>query len=538
MKVCGTARAIVAAMAPVKYAMGALAVGLAMVPAAGHAATSTIACSDLAKLALPDMAVSAAESVAAGKYQMPDVSTARTGNPVPAPGTNVAGHVADGPNPAFCRIAATLKPSNDSAIRIEVWLPQSGWNGKFLGVGNGGWAGSIMFPGMLTGVEEGYAAASTDTGHDGSLPNNQGGSFAIRHPEKLIDYAYRADHLMTVEAKAIIKAFYGSAPSRSYWIGCSLGGLEGLIEAKRYPADYDGIVAGAPPNPLTNFNAEQLWPNYLIAQDRTRLIPKEKYGMVHDAVLKACASPIGLKDGVVDEPDTCKFDPAQLQCRNADAPNCLTAAQIYLLRQTYAGPVNPRTNKTIFPGPAPGSELEMFPFANGKPFFNAIELYSDVAFQNPNWDWTKMNYDTDVAAAIAKVGPLMHVDADLKSFFARGGKLLMYIGWNDDHNPQELIGYYKSLIKTAGPQVEGSVRLFTIPGMNHCLGGAGCDTFNKLGAIDSWVDQHKAPERIVASKVSSGVVVRTRPLCAYPQIAKYKGAGDTNDAINFVCAAG
>jgi feruloyl esterase len=413
------------------------------------------------------------------------------------PAFNLAGHVQQGTNPAFCRIAAALKPSADSEIRIEVWLPPSGWNGKFLGVGSFGWGGSIMYSGMLAGLGEGYAVANTDAGHQGG-----NGEFVLRHPEKLIDYAYRAVHEMTVDAKAIIEAFYGAAPSRSYWVGCSLGGLEGLIEAKRYPTDYDGIVAGAPPNPIVGFNALQLWPSWLIAQDPSRFIPESKYAMVHQAVVKACGSAIGQADDLVDEPERCSFDPRSLQCHGADAPDCLTAHQVYLLRQTYAGPVDPHTRKTIFPGPARGAELEMFPFAGGPPMSVALDLFRYAAFQDPGWDSRSMDWDKEVAAATKKLGPLMHVDSDLKPFFLRGGKLLLYIGWTDYHNPEQLIGYYRSLIERSGERSRDSVRLFTIPGMAHCAGGRGCDTFNKLGAIDDWVDRGKAPERIIASKIS------------------------------------
>jgi feruloyl esterase len=393
-----------------------------------------------------------------------------------------------------------------------------------------------MYAGMLTGLEAGYATASTDTGH-ASSPEGPGGRFTLGHPQKLIDYAYRADHELTVDAKAIIKAFYGRVPAHSYWIGCSLGGLEGLIEAKRYPADYDGIVAGAPPNPLVRFNALQLWPDWLISQDQTRLIPKEKYSMVHEAVLKACATPVGRKEGLIEEPAKCGFDPGQLQCKGADEATCLTASQVYLLRQTYSGPVNPRTKELIFPGPARGSELEMFNFASGEAGNIALDLFRYAAFQNPDWNWKALDWDKDVTAAIEKIGPLLHVDADLKAFFAHGGKLLLYIGWNDYHNPEQLIDYYQTLMRNSGQRASGSVRLFTIPGMNHCQGGAGCDTFDKLGVIDAWVDKGQTPQRIVASRFDNGKLVRTRPLCAWPEVARYKGTGDTEDAAQFDCTA-
>ena len=536
MDVLQVVRAAIAVMSPAKIAPLIIAPALLglVLPVAAQAAEPTNTCDSLARLALPGASVTAAEPIAAGGYKGPVGDHVFTSS-----GMNVAGRGQLGANPAFCRVAATSKPTPQSDIKIEVWLPQSGWNGKFLSIGNFGWGGAPMYAGMLTGLQDGYAVASTDTGHDSSAPNGDGGHFALGQPERLVDYAYRADHEMTVDAKAIIKAFYGVGPSRSYWIGCSLGGLEGLIEAKRYPDDYDGIVAGAPPNPLTNFNAMQMWPGWLIGQDSSRLIPEGKYAMVHDAVLKACASPIGLEQGFVDEPDKCRFDPRQVQCKGADAPDCLTASQVYLLRETYAGPVNPRTKALIFPGPARGTELGMFrPFASGEPFFTAVDLFRYAAFQNADWDWKTMDWSKDVDAAAARIGPLMHVDADLKPFFERGGRLLLYIGWTDYHNPQELIGYYTSLARSAGKQARGSLRLFTIPGMDHCAGGAGCDTFDKLSVIDAWVDRGEAPERIVASKFDDGKLQRTRPLCAYPAVARYKGTGDTKDAANFICSGG
>ena len=514
--------------------VGSIAASAAPLAASAKAVTPIVSCADLAKVALPEATVTSIESVASEQYKIPQSQQGFAAQP----GMNLAGRIELGTNPAFCKFAATLRPSQDSQIRIEVWLPQTAWNGKLLGVGNFGWAGSIPYPGMLVGLQEGYAAVSTDTGHDSSTAGGDGGHFSLGHPEKLIDYAYRADHAMTLDAKTLIKAFYGVAPAHSYWIGCSLGGLEGLIEAKRYPTDYDGIVAGAPPNPLTRFNALQLWPSWLISQDPTRLIPAGKYAMVHAAVLRACASPLGLKEGFVDEPDTCHFDPAQLQCKASDEPDCLTIPQVDLLQQTYAGPRNPRTGESIFIGPARGAELEMFGFANGGAPWVALDLFRYAAFQDTAWNWKAMDWDKDVATAVAKVGPLLHVDSNLGPFFAHGGKLLMYIGWTDYHNPQDLVEYYRSLGKNSGGEhTSGSLRLFTIPGMAHCGGGAGCDTFNKLGVIDDWVDHGHAPERIPAARVGGGKILRTRPLCAYPTVARYSGSGDTNDAAKFVCVA-
>lgn len=493
---------------------------------------SPAVCGDLARLALPDGTVTAAEPVAAEGYRQPAGPLARI---AALPGMNLAGHAAEGPNPAFCRVAATLRPSPDSAIRIEVWLPLTGWNGKFLGVGNFGWAGSLMTGGMLTGLGEGYAAASTDTGHDAAT-EGEGGRFALGHPEKLVDYAYRADHLMTVDAKSVLAAFYGAAPARSYWVGCSLGGLEGLIEAQRYPADYDGVVAGAPPNPIVTFNAAQLWPSWLVAHDSAMQMPRAKFAAVARAVLQACATPVGLRQGFVEEPDRCGFDYARLLCTGEDGPDCLTAPQVSFMEQVNRGPVDPRTGAVIFPGPAKGSEADWAGFADGRPFPTALDLFRFAAFGDPGWTSNAMDWDRDVAAATAELGPLLHVGDDLGPFFDRGGRLLMYIGWDDYHDPSELIGYGRALVRNAGPGGRDAVRLFTVPGMGHCFGGPGCDTFDKLGAIDAWVDRGVAPERITASRVEGGRVVRTRPLCAAPRVAHYDGAGDVDGAASFACS--
>ncbi len=501
--------------------------GLALLAVAGLAAAGTAhatTCESLAKLALPQATITTAQAVAAGDYHLPP------GRPEPS-GMNLAGLVQTPANPAFCRVAATLKPSADSDIHIEVWLPAR-WNGKFLGVGNFGWGGSMMYGGMLTGLSQGYVVASTDTGHsDGN------GKFALGHPQKIIDYAYRATHDMTVDAKRIIRALYGKPAAQAYMIGCSLGGLETLVEASRYPEDYDGLVVGAPPNSLVDFNAAQLWPGYLVAQNPTRMIPEAKYAVIHAAVLKACAGPVGQAQGFVDNPDTCRFDPASLECATVDGPDCLTAPQVELMRQIYAGPADPGSGRTIFPGPARGSELELYTFASGQPFANALDLFRYVAFQDAQWDYTSMDWSRDVATADAKIGRLFHVKPDLTPFLRRGGKILFYIGYNDYHNPAELAGYVTEVAHKAGPAYGSQVRLFTIPGMNHCAGGSGCDTFDKLGTIDAWVSRGQTLDRVIAARIDNGTVVRTRPLCAWPKVATYKGQGDMGDAANFTCRA-
>ena len=514
---------------------------LLTVPAYSQTAAPAVSCESLAKLALPDTTITMAQPVAAGEFKLPQRGGGPGGQAEPAApaGGQPTGMapVSQASHPAFCRVAATLKPSIDSNIKVEVWLPLSGWNRKFAAAGNGGWAGRIAYNGMLPALQNGYATASTDTGHDSSVPGQNGGEFIIGHPERLIDYAYRADHLMTVTAKAVISAFYGSSPAHSYWIGCSLGGLEGLIEAKRFPEDFDGIVVGSPPNPLTSFNAAQIWPAWLIAKDPSRFIPPSKLPMIHEAALKACASPIGLKQGFIEEPDRCHFDPGVLLCKGQDAPDCLTAPQVDLMRQIYAGPVNPRTHESIFAGLSPGAELQLPKYSQQtEAYSTALDLFRYAAFHNADWDWRTFDFDKVLAAAEREVGPILNVDANLNSFLDRGGKLMMYIGGTEYKNFTHMRDYYLDILKNAGAGKDNSVRLFLLPGMDHCGGGAGCDTFDKLGPIDEWVEHGRAPERIVASKLSGGKVVRTRPICAYPLVARYKGTGSIDDAENFVCS--
>ena len=494
-----------------------------MASAFAQSAAPAASCESLAKLALPQATLTMAQKVAAGELKLPE-------------DPNIPTHPAWNTNPAFCRVAATLKPSADSDIKIEVWLPMSGWNGKFLGVGNSGWAGNIVYDGLLEGVQSGYATGSTDNGHEAD--GAPLGSFVAGHPEKLIDHGNRSVHGMTVDAKAIVKAFYGVAPKYSLFTGCSLGGMQALQEASRYPADYEGIVAGAPANPITLLNATMLWPNWLIMQNPARSIPDAKYTMIHDAALKACAGSIGRKQGLIEEPDRCHFDPATLLCKGADGPDCLTAPQVDLMKQIYAGPVNPRTKESIYIGVAPGGELQLPLFAGAQPFDNALGLYKYAVFQDPKWDAKSMDFDTAIERAKKDVDPVVRAGANLNEYLHRGGKLMIYIGWTDYHNPLAMIDYYKSVLKNAGDKEnpEEAVRLFAIPGMDHCGGGAGCDTFDKLGTIDEWVGTRKAPERILASKVADGKTVRTSALCAYPMVARYKGTGDTEKAESFVCA--
>ena len=507
-----------------KMRTGGLCIVLLTMVVSNDAFAAAASCESLLSLKLANTTMTLARSVAAGGFTLPVVDQAEA--------SGRFSHL-----PAFCRIAATLKPSSDSDIKIEVWLPVSGWNGKLQAVGNGGWAGSISYPAMGRALAQGYATSSTDTGHTGAS-----GSFALGHPEKLIDFAYRAPHEMTVTAKAAIGAFYGNAPKLSYWNGCSTGGRQALMQAQRFPNDYDGIIAGAAANPKTHLDAWRIWMTQTMFKDQASVIPASKFPMIHEAVVNACDRIDGVKDGLIDDPTRCTFDPKVLQCKGGDSSSCLTAAQV-ATANVIMNPVKDRnTGAEIFPGYAPGTELGWGRLLGGPdPYPNALENFRYVVFGDQKWDWRTFQLERDLAIANKTsrdtLGP---IGTDLSAFVKHGGKLLMYHGWSDPSiAPGASINYYESALRaTRSPQKTGGwVRLFMAPGMGHCAGGEGPDTFDMVSALERWVEGGKAPERVVASKGAAGKVIRTRPLCPYPQVARYKGTGSIDAAENFVCAA-
>jgi feruloyl esterase len=409
------------------------------------------------------------------------------------------------------------------------------WNGKYEGTGNGGWGGAIS-PGELAGaVARGYAAASSDTGHTGGSA-----SFAMGHPEKLIDFGYRAVHDMTVAAKALIAAYYGSGPKLAYFQGCSSGGRQALMEAQRFPDDYDGIVAGSATNNWTPMMFGRIWVAQATLSDPAGYIPPAKYPMIHKAVLAACDAMDGVVDGVIGDPTKCRFDPGMLACRDgADGADCLTSAEVKAAQHIYSPTTNPHTSAVIFPPMERGSELVWRTLAGGpEPIQLANDYFKYVVFEDPKWDFRTLNFDGDVARAMQRdAGTLSATNADLRPFFARGGKLIQYHGWTDQQvMPENSINYFKSVVAAVGQaKADASYRLFMAPGMNHCGGGDGPNTFDMLGALDMWREEGKAPQQILASHATAGKVDRTRPLCPYPQVARYKGSGSTDDAANFAC---
>ena len=498
------------------------AVGLAMFyPAAGHAAE----CGQLASLKLSHTEITRAENVAAGAFAPP----AGTGNG--APGGPPAGY---SHLPAFCRVAGTLRPTPDSDIRFEVWLPASNWNGKFVGVGNGVWAGAITYFSMVEPLSLGYATAATDDGHQG---NPLDASFAASHPEKLTDFGHRAVHETTVTAKALIAAFYTKPANRSLFVSCSTGGRQGLMEAYRYPQDYDGISSMAPANPMVPLMVSSLWTGEATLKDEASHIPPPKFTLIHKAAVEACDAADGVKDGIISQPGACHFDPAVRQCKSVDQPDCLTPAQVAAVRAIYQGPRNPRTGKAIFPGFSPGSE-SMFPIqtAGPEPFGAAFTYMKDLVFKDPKWDFRSFDYDKDVTLALQAGSTQLDVPpTGLDSFLGGGRKLLLSHGWADGLIPtQSTIDFYTELKAHVGAKKADGARLFLIPGMGHCAGGDGPFVFNAISTLDNWVQTGHAPERIVVSN-PPGAPARTRPLCPHPQEAVYSGSGSTDDEKNFKC---
>lgn len=478
---------------------------------------SAAPCESLAALALTDAKITSAQVVLAGQFSAPGGQQ------------NLAARNPYKALPEFCRVAATLTPTSDSDIRVEVWLPITNWNGKFQAVGNGGWAGVISYSAMADAIRAGYATASTDTGHTSS-----GGVFAFGHPERLIDFAWRSEHEMTIKAKAVVEKFYGSGPRLSYWNGCSTGGRQALKEAQMFPNDYDGIIAGDP----ANRTALAMWIAHAV-KDPVSYIPPDKYPIIHQAALAACDAQDGVKDGLISEPTKCSFDPGVLLCKGADSPSCLTAPQVTAAKKIYAPAVNPRTRKELSPPLVPGTELGWGDDAGQKPNANILDQYRYVVFKDPNWDWKTFDFDGDATRGDLPENLIMNAtDPHLEPFFSHGGKLLLYNGWSDPRVPAlQTINYYQSVVDAVGgnAKASNSVRLFLAPGMGHCGGGGGPNVFDKVGPLEQWVEHGNAPDHLIASHIVSGKVDRTRPLCPYPQVAKYEGTGSIDEAANFAC---
>ena len=515
---------------------------LATVRAEGKPGGSTRNCSDLRDLRLPNISIETAEPVPAGRFNPP------SGKPL----DNL---------PAFCRVAGVLTPTADSNIRFEVWLPAGDWNSKYGGVGNGGFAGSISYSALANNLRRGYATAATDTGHEGEAED---ASWAYKHPERINDFGYRGLHETTEIAKTLIKAFYGENAKRSYFDSCSDGGREALMEAQRFPADFDGILAGAPANNWTQMLAAGIGVAQALYGDPKSYIPKSKLPAIGAAVRAACDANDGVKDGILNNPPSCHFDPNVLLCKGQENRNCLTSPQIESLKVLY-GTAQQSGAKALFPGYAPGGEdgtgnwdtwiIGPAPGGSSGSFY-MTNYFRFMVFNDPKWNPLTASVSEAATKAKAKTGHALDAtDPNLAAFNGRGGKLILYHGWNDPAiSPYNTINYYGSVRATMGDQTaQKFLRLYMVPGMGHCIGGPGPNRFGQLGtttavgpkhgiyqALEDWVENGQAPGDIVATKWSGddpgASVEMTRPLCAYPDVAVYKGTGDTNNAASFSCA--
>jgi feruloyl esterase len=512
-------------------------------------------CEKLKNLQLPKVEITSAISVQAGSFA----------SSVPTVSGTAAVALA-----VHCVVKAVARPTSDSEIGIEIWLPAENWNGKYEQLGNAGWAGVIYEAPLAGAVRRGYVAATTDDGHKARVTDGgrsvKTAEFAVGHPEKLIDYGYRALIETRATALAAIKAFYGRAAARAYFVGCSDGGREALMLAQRFPEDFDGILAGNPGNDWSHWGAGQVWNEQALLN--AGAIPVTKRAFIQNAAITACDANDGVEDGLISDPRLCHFNPAVLTCKGADAPDCLTAPQAAALKKIYDGPKNPQTGEQIYPGYSPGSENApgygiLVPLPEGVISFGD-GYFSLALFEQKNWDFRTLDFDKDIAFSDRKVSPVIDsINPDLRSFRDHGGKLIQYHGWSDALIPPGgSVVYYENVAafmskypdprRDSATPVESFYRLFMIPGMAHCYGGAGPTAiaptddadatdpkFDLMLSLEQWVEKGIAPEMVIGSGKAPNDPTKTmsRPICPYPQVTRYKGKGDTNEAASFECAA-
>ena len=438
-----------------------------------------------------------------------------------------------------CRVAATLKPSSDSEIKMEVWMPVSNWNGKYQAVGNGAFNGNINTGAMTTALARGYAVSSTDTGHTGGSA-----SFGLGHPEKVTDFGWRAVHETAAASKAIIAAYYGGAPKFSYFNGCSAGGRQAMQEAQRFPADFNGIIAGAPGLDWTGRAASAVRIAQRLEQNEAARLGQAQRQLLHAAVVESCDLLDGVKDGVLENPKRCTFDPGVLECKGSEGgSSCLTTAQVETARMIYSGAVNPKTKRAIN-GLAHGSELGWTDLGwTASARATGLDQFRFLVFGDPSWTIQKFNWDSDIVLAEERDNNTLNaLDPNLEPFISRGGKLIQYHGWSDPQiSPSGTTQYYERVAQTLGgrDKVHESYRLFMAPGMGHCSGGEGPNTFDMVTALERWVETGVAPSHVPASITrTSPAINRSRPLCPFPEVAVYKGTGSTDEGVNFACRPG
>jgi feruloyl esterase len=488
--------------------------------AAQLAATVTgMPCERLHGVDIPGVTIKSAESIPAGVFKAP------TG-----PGRRPSSTAEPEPIPGHCKVTMLLTPTPDSAINVELWMPVERWNGKFLAVGNGGWAGSIQgYRDMQEALRRGYATAATDTGH--SAKDGPAGMFALGHPEKLVDFAYRAVHDMSVQSKRVIDLFYARPINYSYFKGCSTGGRQAVMEAQRYPGDFDGIIAGALANRHIHMHTAGAANQIRLERHPDESVSAAKAALVNAAVMKQCDT---LHEGFLNDPRQCSFEASSLACRAGETSSCLTPGELRSVEIFYGGVENSH-GETIFPGEILGVPVRPQESNTQGPGPFAFDTVRILGFQDAEYDWHAFDLDRDMPRIDAAAGFVDAVDPDLSSFKAHGGKLLLYAGWSDATiTPKNTVEYYSSVLDAMGDQQHDWMRLFMVPGMGHCGGGDGPNTFDTLSAMEQWREQGAAPAQIPAKNPESRL---ERPLCPYPQVAKYDGRGDLADASSWSCAA-
>jgi len=507
--------------APVLFLTFLASLALVSIPAAAQQP-----CESLKSIKIPNVTITAATAGTPG-YELPSQAGAMG---------NVPARKIQAP---FCRIEAYSAPTSDSHIGIEVWLPAAAnWNGKFLAAGNPGFIGSLSSAGLAGNMERGYVSAGTDTGHV-----DAGFEWAIGHPEKWADWGYRAVHEMVVVAKTMAEKYYGKPIQYSYWNSCHNGGNQALNEAQRYSEDFDGIVAADPAYWISHLQPGSLYISWVALKDGVGSpshIPPDKITLLNKAAIAACDENDGLKDGLIEDPTRCNFDPAIIQCKGDDGPTCLTAGQVDTAKKIYAG-AKFKDGTPIYSGFEPGSELNWNFMIEKEPFSVNINYFKGMVFQDPKWDFRTFDVDRDTKLAIERTAK--YVDGnnpDLRPFKKAGGKLIIVSSWNSlALPPRQVTEYYKNVEKLMGgpAQTQDFARLFSIPGAGGCVVG---EDFKAFEAMQEWVEKGKAPDQITYSHREGGrggKIYRTRPVCAYPKISKYKGIGDINDAANFTCVS-
>ena len=455
---------------------------------------------------------------------------------------------------SLCVVEGYVTPQ----VSFELKLPLSNWNGKLVAVGNAGWGGRVNGWNCNRHVGRGYACVASDTGHKEAFD----GSWAANNLAAQVDFGYRSVHVMTLAAKAIVSRYYSKDIERSYFVGCSTGGYEGLVEAQRFPWDFDGIIAGAPDMDEADLTMREVWESRsYVGSDGQPLLDDAHLKLLHEAVLAACDKDDGIDDGIVGNPLTCRFDPSKIRCKSGDTTGCLTATQVEAVERIYAGPPIPRV-ETLTRGALPGSELDWSMFGRGVP---GEPLFRYMLY-GANPEWTPTNYDFARDYKRLGMGALYtDTNPDLRRFKSTGGKLLVYQGWADIiEMPTAIVDYYEIVEKTMGGRTttQNFFRLFMVPGMNHCGGGAGAFAIDYMSYLETWVEHGEAPDAMVGAHISDsymnslpkgsewplpdlshgGVhnarvpISFTRPVYPYPLYAKYTGVGDPKDASNFRAA--